>query len=329
MFLNKSQLFSSSCISSNIQQNVLHHIALTGCVCDQAPNEHVAPELVVGDHFAAAQVLDTKPEESVTLVSLEHSGVCVSAVVRGATTRVDEICPVTLVLEPPTNLLGSDDCVLSQFVPLLLHLEGPGRHVVLGRYGQGEDGEGSLENVLTGEQVGHLLPEQGRGGVSHQVQHVARGQGGEEGEDGGSGTHKGLGARCVLDEVVGVVEGVDLLLLVGWSREQVKLLLLLLALLGRGGWEGKGGTSPYVSRQAEVGIGLTRHHSKTRIRPRNVTFGNVDKNLSGRPLGCLVPPGPVPPVTAEWSRDQLTHSSQSPGRASQPTGHLFSNFVLL
>ena len=85
--------------------------------------------------------------------------------------------------------------------------------------------------------------------------HVFRGwEGGEGGEEGGRGADHLLGARGVLDEVVGVVEGVHLVLPVGGGGEEV----VLPGAPGQGGGGGEG-PGPDVAGEGEGGVQGAAH----------------------------------------------------------------------
>ena len=73
-------------------------------------------------HLATTQVLNCESQQSVALVSFKESVVGVRGEVRRATAGVNEVCPVALLLESATYLLAVHHTVMSQLVPLILHL---------------------------------------------------------------------------------------------------------------------------------------------------------------------------------------------------------------
>ena len=85
--------------------------------------------------------------------------------------------------------------------------------------------------------------------------HIFRGrEGGEGGEEGGGGADHLLGARRVLDEVGGVVEGVHLVLPVGGGGQEV----VLPRTPGQGGVTARGGAiqGKYLGRAGVAARGL-------------------------------------------------------------------------
>merc|ERR1719431_1391530 len=201
--------------------DVPQHVAAGRRVRHYAAHEHVTPEPVVGDDLAAAQVLYPEAEEPPAVVGLEHGGGGVRRVVRGARARVDEVRPVTLLLELAADLLSGDDQMLGEALALLLHLVRPGGHVVLRPDGEGDHRQVALLQLLPRKQRKHLLPEEEGRLVGHGLQHVGGGEGGEGGEDGRLGAHLCLRPGCVLYIVVRVIQGVHLVLVWGGGGEHV------------------------------------------------------------------------------------------------------------